>query len=96
MTKQCQHPKHTSTCRLPRTEHPQPFRSQEAIYLLAQQIFSQPQMHFTYDLAGTKNKLTQLLNRYEPDIWKCTISNWFGRLAQIHKYGAKATDTMDL
>ena len=77
-----------------RTENPRLFSGQAARYVLAQNIFSQPQMHHIYDSAVIKQKLTQLINGDEDYIWQQSTSNEFGRLVQGNKYGVKATDTM--
>ena len=52
-------------------------------------------MHHIYELAGTKQKLTQRLNGDKSNICQCSTSNGFVGLYQANKYGVKATDTMD-
>ena len=52
-------------------------------------------MHHINDLNGTKQKLILLLNGDKADIWQLRTSNEFGRLAQVNRYGVKATDMMD-
>ena len=52
-------------------------------------------MHYIYDSARKKQKLTQLLNGDKSDIWQHITSNEFLGLAQGNTYGVKETDTID-
>ena len=70
------------------------FKHLAAQHLHAEQFFCHSVQHI-FKPDGKKEKIENLLQGPTKDIWKISLSNEWGRLAQGNKYGVTSTDTIE-
>ena len=71
------------------------FKNLAARTLLAQHVFTTPQISHIYDDTGRRLQLKQLLSGNNKHIWSKAMSMEIGRLAQGNDYEVTPTDTID-
>ena len=76
------------------TSYPASYKAKAAQTLLAQHIFTMPNINHIYDTNGKRLTVDNLLKGPQANIWNKSLSMELGRLAQGNKYGVSATDTI--